>query len=63
MGDSTTQGIPTSALQSGLDAVMDKTNAQELQMYTFAAKASFQQSMAQTLGGLAMDAGKAKPQT
>ena len=39
-----------------------KMNAKELAMYTYAANASFNQSMAQTLGGLAEDAAKAKPQ-
>lgn len=55
--------ISSGQLSDGLDSVQDKMNANELQMYTYAAQASFNQSMAQTLGGLAMDAGKAKPQT
>ena len=37
-------------------------NSKELALYTYAAKASFNQSMAQTLGGLATDAAKAKPE-
>jgi hypothetical protein len=37
-------------------------NSKELALYTYASKASFNQSMAQTLGGLATDAAKAKPQ-
>jgi hypothetical protein len=56
-------GSLTSAqLQSQLDTLQDQMNAKELQMYTYAAKSSFNQSMAQTLGSLATDAAKAKPQ-
>jgi len=56
-------GSLTSAqLQSQLDTLQDQMNAKELQMYTYAAKSSFNQSMAQTLGELATNAAKAKPQ-
>lgn len=57
-----TDSISSAQLSAGLDAVQDDMNAKELQMYTYAAKASFNQSMAQTLGGLAVDAAKAKPE-
>jgi len=56
-------GSLTSAqLQSQLDTLQDQMNGKELQMYTYAAKSSFNQSMAQTLGELATNAAKAKPQ-
>jgi hypothetical protein len=58
----TTGGISSSQLSSSLDALQDDMNAKELGLYTYAAKASFNQSMAQTLGGLATDAAKAKPE-
>jgi hypothetical protein len=54
--------LSNSGLQSGLTAVQGQQNLNELQMYQFSAQASFEQSMTQTLGGLAMDAAKAKPQ-
>jgi len=56
-------GSLTSAqLQSQLDTLQDQMNAKELQMYTYSANASFNQSMAQTLGELATNAAKAKPE-
>ena len=58
----TTGGISSSQLSSSLDSLQDDMNAKELSLYTYAAKASFNQSMAQTLGGLAPDAAKAKPE-
>lgn len=58
----TTGGITSSQLSGSLDSLQDNMNAKELALYTYAAKASFNQSMAQTLGGLATDAAKAKPQ-
>ncbi|HUB45107.1 MAG TPA: hypothetical protein VMB73_08995 [Acetobacteraceae bacterium] len=58
----TTGGISSSQLSSSLDSLQDDMNAKELSLYTYAAKASFNQSMAQTLGGLATDAAKAKPE-
>jgi hypothetical protein len=57
-----TSGISSSTLSSSLDSLQDSMNAKELAMYTYAANSSFNQSMAQTLGGLATDAAKAKPQ-
>ena len=54
--------ITSAQLSSSLDALQDDMNGKELQMYTYAAKSSFNQSMAQTLGGLATDAAKAKPE-
>lgn len=62
MGTTTTGGISSSQLSSSLDSLQDDMNAKELSLYTYAAKASFNQSMAQTLGGLATDAAKAKPE-
>jgi hypothetical protein len=55
-------GISSSQLSSQLDTLQDDMNSKELGLYQYAAKASFNQSMAQTLGGLATDAAKAKPQ-
>ena len=56
-------GSVTSAqLSSQLDTLQDQMNAKELQMYQYSANASFNQSMAQTLGELATNAAKAKPQ-
>jgi hypothetical protein len=56
-------GSLTSAqLSTQLDTLQDQMNAKELSMYTYAAKSSFNQSMAQTLGELATNAAKAKPQ-
>jgi hypothetical protein len=59
---STTTGISSSQLSSQLDSLQDDMNSKELGLYTYAAKSSFNQSMAQTLGGLATDAAKAKPE-
>lgn len=61
MSTSTT-GISSQTLSDSLDTLQDQMNSKELTLYTYAAKASFNQSMAQTLGGLATDAAKAKPQ-
>lgn len=61
MSGSTT-GIDSDTMKSGMDAIMDKQNANELSMYQFSSNASFQQSLASTYGGLAMDAAKNKPQ-
>jgi hypothetical protein len=61
MSTSTT-GISSQTLSDSLDVLQDQMNAKELGLYTYASKASFNQSMAQTLGGLATDAAKAKPQ-
>ena len=58
----TTGGISSSDLSSSLDSLQDDMNAKELALYRYASNASFNQSMAQTLGGLATDAAKAKPQ-
>jgi hypothetical protein len=58
----TTGGISSSDLSSSLDSLQDDMNAKELTLYKYAANASFNQSMAQTLGGLATDAAKAKPE-
>jgi hypothetical protein len=49
-------------LDKQLGAFEDTMNDKELSMYKMAGNTSFNQSMAQTLGGLAMDAAKAKPQ-
>lgn len=57
-----TPGISSGDLASSLDTVQDEMNANELSLYKYAAQQSFNQSMAQTLGQLATDAGKAKPQ-
>jgi hypothetical protein len=54
--------LTSAQLQTQLDSLQDNMNAKELQMYTYAAKSSFNQSMAQTLGELATNAAKAKPQ-
>jgi hypothetical protein len=54
--------VTSPQLQSQLDTLQDQMNAKELQMYTYAAQSSFNQSMAQTLGELATNAAKAKPQ-
>lgn len=62
MGATSGSGISSGDLQSSLDSLQDSMNAKELAMYTYSANASFNQSMAQTLGGLAQDAAKAKPQ-
>jgi len=62
MSGNTTNGITSGQLSDSLDSLQDQMNAKELQMYTYAAHASFNQSMAQTLGGLATDAAKAKPE-
>jgi hypothetical protein len=58
----TTTGVSSSQMSSSLDALQDDMNAKELSLYTYAAKASFNQSMAQTLGNLATDAAKSKPE-
>jgi hypothetical protein len=58
----TVGGISSGQLSSSLDSLQDDMNSKELSLYTYASKASFNQSMAQTLGGLATDAAKAKPQ-
>ncbi len=55
-------GISSGSLSDSLDALQDKMNAKELQLYTYSAETSFNQSLAQTLGSLATDAAKAKPQ-
>ena len=62
MSTTSTSGISSASLSSQLDTLQDDMNSKELGLYTYAAKASFNQSMAQTLGGLATDAAKAKPQ-
>lgn len=63
MGTTTsTTGISSGSLSDSLDSLQDQMNSKELAMYTYAANASFNQSMAQTLGGLAEDSAKAKPQ-
>ena len=54
--------LSSAQLQSQLDTLQDQMNAKELQMYKYSANASFNQSMAQTLGELATNAAKAKPQ-
>ncbi len=59
----TSVGSMTSGqLSDSLDTLQDQMNAKELQLYTYAAKSSFNQSMAQTLGELATNAAKAKPE-
>lgn len=62
MSGTTTGGISSGQLSSSLDSLQDDMNSKELALYTYVAKASFNQSMAQTLGGLATDAAKAKPE-
>ncbi|WP_158921283.1 hypothetical protein [Acidisphaera sp. S103] len=59
---STTTGISSGQLSSQLDTLQDDMNSKELGLYTYAAKSSFNQFMVQTLGGLATDAAKAKPE-
>lgn len=54
--------MTSSQLSTSLDTLQDQMNAKELQLYTYAAKSSFNQSMAQTLGELATNAAKAKPE-
>ena len=54
--------VGSGALQSGLDAIQQQQNGNELQMYKFSAQSSFEQTMTQTYGNLAVNAAKAKPQ-
>jgi hypothetical protein len=54
--------MTSSQLSTSLDNLQDQMNAKELSLYTYAAKSSFNQSMAQTLGELATNAAKAKPE-
>jgi len=54
--------LSSAQLQSQLDTLQDQMNAKELQMYKFSENASFNQSMAETLGQLGTNAAKAKPQ-
>jgi hypothetical protein len=61
-GEQDMTGISSSQLSSSLDSLQDDMNAKELNMYTYAANSSFNQTMAQTLGELATEAAKAKPQ-
>jgi hypothetical protein len=58
----TTSAISSSQLSSSLDALQDDMNTKELSLYKYAANSSFNQSMAQTLGDLATEAAKAKPE-
>jgi hypothetical protein len=61
-GMTTTQPLTTSQLSDKLDALNDDMSGKELGMYTYAANASFNQTMASTLGELSVEAAKSKPQ-
>ncbi len=63
MSDAVSTGsMSSSQLQSSMNQLNDQQNANEFNLYSQAAAQSFNNSMAQTLGGLATDAAKAKPQ-
>lgn len=57
-----TQSMSSSQLSTDLDNLQDQMNAKEFQLYKYSANASFNQSMAQTLGELGVNSAKAKPE-
>jgi hypothetical protein len=57
----TGNGMTSGQLQDQMNALNDQMNAKEFALYKNAAEQSYNNSLAQTLGGLATDAGKAKP--
>jgi hypothetical protein len=61
-GERDMTGISSTQLSTSLDALQDDMNAKELNLYTYAANSSFNQTMASTLGELATEAAKSKPQ-
>ncbi len=58
----TTGGITSGQLQDSLDALQDKMNAKNLQMYTYSANSQFADTFASTMGNLALTVAKDKPQ-
>jgi hypothetical protein len=60
--DMTTEPMTTTQLSDKLDALNDDMNGKEYSMYSYAANASFSQTLASTFGELSVEAAKSKPQ-